>query len=537
MTERSRQDVLSGFERKKSERGREEPAWRDIAAIADPDGQEFSPGERRDRDDVEVFDSTPIYAVDDFVGGMFGESMNPSERWGELTSGDDDLDKYGPVKKWLWDQMTDLYGTYSPTVCNFYSECTPWLGSTALYGNGFMYQEEWPERRIIIDKAVPIGESYIALDIAGNLCEFDRAFTLTGAQMKQKFGNLAAAAREEQRYTVIHSVCENYDFRQGMLGDRGMRFASTYVCEELRDFRRDKGYYEMPYHPLFWKKRSGRAWAAGPGHNARADMNMNNEIERTNMVAAQFDAEPLMLTHDDAAVSVDDIVPNAVLSGTMSAQGKRLLEYMERKSKPQHAEMKAKERKDAIRTAFLYGVMQILANRPQMTATEFLGLKAEKLKLAGPYLVRIQQGLAGHVARRFAILNRAGQTRPPPPELQGRPLAVKFVSPLAKAQEAATGSGVLQWITSLGQMSTATGDPRYLQSPDPDEVSRVLHNAMVKLPSVIRDQKVIDAERAATAKQVAQQQQIEQASQLASINADVAHANQAQTLSKARGAK
>jgi hypothetical protein len=532
---RSTQEILTAHEAKKRVRQREEPAWRDIALIIDPDGQEFYPNERHDREnDVEVFDSTPQYALNDYVGGLFGESMNPAERWGELSTGDDDLDKYGPVKTWLWDQMSDLYATMAPTIANFYSEAPAWLANMGRYGNGFMYQEEWAERRIIIDKSIPIGESYIELDIAGNLCGFDRAFKLTGAQMKQKFASYADSARDDETYTVIHAVAENYDYKPGMLGERGMRFASSYICEDLKDFRRDKGYYEMPYHPLFWQQRSGRAWASGPGHDTRSDMNMNNEMERTNLVSAQFDAEPPLMTHDDAVIAAEDIVPSAVLSGTMSLQGKQLLQYLERNSKPQHAEMKTKERREAIRTAFLYGMMQILANRPQMTATEFLGLKAEKLKLAGPYLVRIQKGLASHVARRFAILNRAGQTRPIPPELNGRPLAVKFVSPLAKAQEAATGSAVLQWITSLGQMAQATGDNRYLDAPDPDAVSRVLHGAMVKLPSVIKDQDTIDRERAARAQQVAQQQAIEQASQLASIHADVAHANQAQSTAKAR---
>lgn len=532
---RSTQEILDAHERKKQVRAVEEPVWRDIAAIIDPDGQEFGPNERRDqRDDLEVFDSTPQYALNDYVGGMFGENMNPAERWGELTTGDDDLDKYSPVQKWLWDQMSDLYSTMAPSISNFYSECTPWLANMGRYGNGFMYQEEWAERGIIIDKAIPIGESYIELDIAGRLCAFDRAFKFTGAQMKQKFGAAADGARDEHRYTVIHAVFENDDYRGGMLGPRGQRVSSTYVCEELKNFRRDKGYYEMPYHPLFWQPRSGRAWASGPGHDARADMNMQNEMERSNLVAAQFAAEPPMLTHDDAVLSAEDIVPNAILNGTMSAQGKRLLEYLERKDQPAHAEKKTDERRSAIRTAFLYGVMQILANRPQMTATEFLGLKAEKLKLAGPYLVRIQQGLASHVGRRFAILNRAGQTRPVPQELQGRPLAVKFVSPLAKAQEAATGTAVLHWITSLGQLAQATGDPSVLDNVDSDASARVLHGAMVKLPAVLRDEASRDAMRQQRAAQAAQQQKVEQAAQMASVYADVAHANQAQTRSAQR---
>jgi hypothetical protein len=105
---------------------------------------------------------------------------------------------------------------------------------------------------------------------------------------------------------------------------------------------------------------------------------------------------------------------------------------------------------------------------------------------------------------------------------------------MAKAQEAATGNAVLHWVTALGTMAQATGDNRYLDAPDPDEVARVLHGSMVKLPGVIRPQAAIDADRQARAQQAAQQQQVEQAAQLAGVYADVAHAKQAQTLSAQR---
>lgn len=534
MTAYSGQDILKEQDRLAQLRQREEPAWRDIASLIDLDGQDFNVNERHDQPDLNVFDSTPLYALDDYVGGLFGESMNPAERWMELTIEDKDLAKWGPVKKWFWDQATQLYASMSPATSTFYSEASPWIANMGRYGNGFMYQEEWPERQTIIDRSVPIGECFIDVDIAGNLNRFHRNFMLSGTQMRQKFGDAAGGAQEDKHYSVVHAVYPNPDFKRGMLGDRGKPFASTYLSADLQNFRRDGGYYELPYHALFWNRRSGRAWATGPAHIARPDMNMGNEMARSELVAAQFAAEPPILTHDDAVIVAEDIVPNAVLNGTMSQQGKQLLQYLQRGDNPQFAEKKIEERRAAIREAFLYGTMQIMRNRPQMTATEVMALKSERLKLVAPYLVRIQQGLASQVARRFSILSRAGQTIPPPPELRGRPLAVQFVSPLAKAQEAATGSAVLQWITALGNIATAAQRPDVMDKVNLDASADVLHGAMVKLPDVINDDDTVAKIRAQRAQQLAAQQQVEQASKLAGVYADVAHANQAQTRSAQR---
>ncbi|WP_407160834.1 portal protein [Bradyrhizobium sp. STM 3557] len=263
MTAYSTQDILARHGHLKEVRALEEPAWRDIAQIIDLDGQEFQINERRQRDDLFVYDSTPLYALNDYVGGLFGESMNPAERWFELTIEDKDLAKWGPVRKWFWDQGSQLYASLSPSQSTFYSEASPWLANMGRYGNGFMYQEEWPERQAIIDRSIPIGESFINVDLAGNLDEFHRAFHLTGAQMMQKFGDAAGGAQEQHRYNVVHAVCLNPDFKPGALGPRGKRWLSTYVSEDLKNFRRDGAYYEMPYHALFWNRRSGKAWATG----------------------------------------------------------------------------------------------------------------------------------------------------------------------------------------------------------------------------------------------------------------------------------
>lgn len=532
---RDARDIEKDHEARRAERRFEEGAWRDIARIIRPDDQDFDRNSATDPDNYDVFDSTPLYALEDFVGGLWGDSINPADRWMELTTGNDDLDRWGPVQAWLWRRVTRHFQSLSPAVSNFYVEAQAWFGNLGAFGNSFLYQEEW--RQGIIERALPLGECFIETDAAGNLSAFSREFKWTGRQVKSFFRERAPEVVDEnKKYSLIHAVYPNPDFMPGRLGPRGMPFASTYVSTDAKGWRRDGGYYELPFHPLFWTKRSGKAWARGRGHVARADMNTNNEMARAGLVDAQFAAEPIIRTAREGLFTAADIMPNAILEGALSDQGKAQVDFMQRGDNPMRAEQKAQQVRDAIREAFFFSLMQVV-NRPQMTATEFMGWKEERLRLLGPSLVRVQQGLASFVARRDRIMDRAGQfdDDPPPPELEGRNVAVKFVSPLAKAQQVATGRAVLQWIGALGQLAEASGDQTVFDVVNKDGVSRSLHHAMVGLPDVINDQREVEAIRAARAEAMQAQQQIEQAAQEASVFADVAHAEQALSAGRGRG--
>lgn len=530
-------EILRDQDDMRDERRQEESAWRDIARILSPDEQDFDRNSFTDRDSYDVFDSSPLMSLQDFAGSMFGENINPAERWMELGIADKDLEKWGPVKAWLWRRATRHYQSLSPAVSNFYSEATAWLSNLGRYGNGFQYQEEWVGRATIIDKAIAAGEAFIRLDVGGNVDQFNREFKLTGRQMKARWSADQCPSCDDGRsYQLVHAVYRNPDYTRGMLGPRGMAFCSTHVSPDLKDFRIEKNYYELPYHSLFWNKRAGRTYATGPGHIARADMNMLNEMERSALVDAQFGAEPLLLTNKEGIFTAADIHPNAILEGALSDQGKKLVDVMQRGDNSQRAEQKNEQVRGRIKEVFYFSMTQLI-NRPQMTATEWAGWKSEKLRILGPNLVRIQQGLASFIARRDRILDRAGvfAQDPMPPELKGHNISVEFVSPFAKAQKLATGQGVMQWIGALGQLAEASQDPSVMDVVNKDGVARVLHDAFVGMPDVINDQQAVQQTRDARAQQQQQQQQLEQAANAAGVVADVAHAHQAMTLSNQRG--
>ena len=531
----SRQEILDCHSDLRNLRYYEEPQWREIALLMKPEEREIGTRNvdfRRVAD--EIFDSTALLALDEFEGGFFNQAVNPAERWMGLTLPDKDLAKYGPVRDYLWRFADLIFNSAGPEHSGFYANIPAAFGDMGCFGLGTMYSAEKPGQDGYIDIAVPLSETYIDTDGQGNLTRFHRNYRLSGRQAKAQFGGVASHLQDSANYYFVHAVFKNPDFKEGSLGQRGMEWASAYVCEDDTQFRTDKGYYEMPYHSIPWRLRSGRVWPIGPGHLARPDVNMLNEMERSHIVAAQFAAEPPMLLHDQSVLTAADIQPNAMLYGTINEDGKPLAQSFSRASDVKLSLEQSQQRRVSIQNAFKFSLMQLL-NRPQMTATEFLGQKQTQLQLLAPNLTRIHTyGLAPWVKRRARMIIRKGLAPPPPPELMGQKVQVEFVSPLAKAQKASTGQATMQWVSAVAQLQSADPTGGAMDNVDTDGVALILHDAFGPPPGAMRDPKQIAQIRSDRAQQMAQQTQIQQAGDVANVAATASHAVQAATLSSGR---
>jgi hypothetical protein len=508
----------------------EEKLWRETAELFRPEEADFA-GVRSPRGYDEIFDSTPVYANDDFVGGLFGQSSSPAVDWFGYGVPDDDLMAWQPVKLWFDRVSSITRRSLSPNASTFYTAVAPVYGDVGCFGIGVQHQEEDVGRQRILDRAIPLREIYIDLDGNGDLECVHRKFMLNGRQFIARFGAFEGVT-EQKTIIIIHAVYPNPEHEPGRIGPRGKPWASCYCSPDVKDWMQAGGYHEMPYHVAMWDQRAGRVYPRGPGHTARADGRQLQEMERSHIVAAQFAAEPMKLVNGDSDITAADMNPNALLYGTMNEAGKQLMSVLNTGGNLQLSLAQSEQRRQSIRNAFRFSMMA-LANRPQMTATEYLGWQEETLRLMGHNLVKIQT--THHVPflkRRFAILNRAGQFPPPPPELEGQMLVVGTVSPFDKAQSAAKGRATLQWVGAMGQMAQI--DPSAFDVVDLDGVGSVLHDAFGPPAKVLRDPGKVEEMRAGRAQQQQQAVQLEQTGQAVKIAAEASHAEQAQSLASKR---
>ena len=517
----------------KSKRQKEEGAWTEISRSLEEDGGDGFDVRTSDTRGTPSFDSTSLYAKDDFVGSLFTEAMNPAEPWMTVSIEDADLKKWGPVAKWLYIYTTKIASSLDPANSNFYIEATPQLGDMAGYGTGFIGQEENIGTGAIIDRALPIREMFKDVDADGLTSRLHREFMLTGMQAKMKFGDLARDFRDNENILFVHALYRNPDFDPGRMGARFMPWKSCYVSPDKQNFGREGFYNELPIHEIEWQRKSGRVWARGPGHKARADMGMLDEVARSTLTAVQFAAEPMMLVHDEDVLTAADIQPNAIIPSGMNGQGKRNVEVLDRGEQLNIPLQVHEKVKAAVREGFKFSIMQIV-NRPQMTASEFLGWKEERLRILAPHLVSIHRGLGSFIKRRAGILWRRGDIPPPPPEMNGHALKVEFVSPFVQAQKASKARAKMQ----LGQSAIALRelDPNAADNLNADNIMRGIADGLTGDPDDVRDPREVQAIR--EGRMAAQQQDLELArgAQQAGIIADVAHAGKAMSTTGKGGA-
>ncbi|HQF30635.1 MAG TPA: portal protein, partial [Hyphomicrobiales bacterium] len=301
------EELISRQAEMKTERAREEAQWRSIAEVFGPEAIDLDVHSKSTYDTSEIFDSTGLYARDAFVGGIFGQLTNPSNRWLGLGLDDADLEAWPPVADWLQRVSSRILGTADVGSSQFYSQVPAWLADLGMFGLGTGYSEKLPGGRYV-DLAVPLGQTFIERDIYGSVTRLHREMMLTGRQLKRKFGPVERF-EDKQSYVIVHAVRENDDFRPGRLGRNGMRWASTYFAIGEKDWRRDGGYEENPYFCVPWTERAGRTYPVGPGHLARPDGQMLQEMERAHLVAAQRAAEPSVGMPEDSILTAADFVP------------------------------------------------------------------------------------------------------------------------------------------------------------------------------------------------------------------------------------
>jgi hypothetical protein len=526
-----RDSVIKRHQEMQSVRAQEEGDWDDNARLFAPDQIVRQGSNRRPRFD-ELFDGTGLLAMDNFVGGIYGQLTNPANRWIELATDDPELNKWQPVKAWAYEVTSLMLTSLGPSASAFYEQISSTYGDMGLSGLGTIVQEEDLGKERIIDRAIPLSQSYIDVDANGEVNRFHREQELKGELVKQLLGD-DREIQDGRTYKIVQAVWENPNYNPYRIGPEHGAVCSLYCSPDLKLERRG-GYYELPYHVVRWKTRANSPYPTGPAHVARPDADMLQEMERTHIVAAQHAAEPVKLVHDDAVFNAADWVPNAILPGTVSDSGKRLVETLERGSNIQLSMQQSEQRRNAVREALLFSLMMQLKDRPQMTATEFLGFQEERLRLIGPNLIRVMRMLSGFIARRYGILNRAGQFPPPPPEIERKRIEILYQSPLAKVQQMAQARAAMNFADQA--MKYAQVDEEAMDLVDMDATLTAIHEGLGAPPSQLRDPRVVEQRRQARAQQRQQAVALEQTGQAVEIAAEAAHAQQAGSLAKTRAA-
>ena len=158
------------------------------------------------------------------------------------------------------------------------------------------------------------------------------------------------------------------------------------------------------------------------------------------------------------------------------------------------------QRRSVIQDGFLLTLFQILVDSPTMTATEVMERAQEKGALLAPTAGRQQSEYLGPmIDREIAILAKQNMLPEMPPELieaEGE-YDIQYVSPLARAQRAEEGVGILRTLESVQPLAAV--NPQVMDNFDADTIARTLADINGMPARTLTDEGQRDQQRQAAA--------------------------------------
>jgi hypothetical protein len=503
--------------------------WREVSTYLLPgNGRYFL--EDRDRGKKrwnKIYDSTGTKALRTLGAGLMSGATSPARPWFRLTTPDDTLNTYQPVKVWLDQVSQTMHKIFQSS--NTYGSLQQIYEELGAFGTGAAII--LPDfNNVIHHYPLTTGEYCIATDAQGHVVTLYRRFQMQVSQLVKEFGLASCSTSVQTMYergtldtwvTVQHSIEPRSDRDPAKKDAKNMAWGSWYfeVGGSGDQFLRESGFKRFPGVAPRWSVTGGDIYGTGPGVETLGDVKglQHKQLRKAQGIDYQTDpplAVPVTLKNQEM-----DRLPGGVTyvdQGSMSLGVKPLFEVT---LELQYLIQDIAADQQRIREGFFADLFLMLSNStdPRMTATEVAARQEEKMLMLGPVFERLSNELFKPlIEMTFDYMVEANAVPPAPQEMQGTPLQVQFVSVLAQAQQAIGTNSVDRFVGAL--TSVAQTKPEVLDKFDSDAWADSYSDMLGIDPRLVLANDKVQAIRDARAKAQAAQQQLaaqQQASQTA----------------------
>ncbi|MDR4742718.1 portal protein [Klebsiella pneumoniae] len=340
-----------------------------------------------------------------------------------------------------------------------------------------------------------------------------RRYQLTAEQAIKEFGadkvskkiRDAAAKKPDDKFDFLHCIFPRQNYVVNARLAKNLRFASYNVEVSGKLIVRESGYHEFPCCVPRWMKIPGTPYGIGPVYDALPDCKELNETKRMEKAAQDLAIAGMWIAEDDGVLNPRTVKvgPRRIIVANSTESMKPLLTGADF-----NVAFTAEERLQAsIRKIMMADQLQP-QDGPAMTATEVHVRVALIRQLLGPVYGRFQaEYLQPLVERCFGLAYRAGVFPPAPDSLQNANFNVRYISPLARAQQLENVTAIERLGANVANLAKVSPDVTDLV--DTDEATRVIADALGVPAKVIRSSDAVEQLR--QQRQQAQQQQARQA--------------------------
>ena len=458
------------------------------------EGLGYSPNRLNERR-ADVIDTTAAHSIRVLAAGMQGGMTSPAMPWFLSRMADESLNDHRAVREWLQGVEKAIYHSFARS--NLYHCIHTLYEELAAFGTAVMYAEEHEVTGIRF-RTLNAGEYYLSADHENRIDTVFRRMYLTARQLVRRFGEdrvsdevrRAASSSPYEWFPVIHLVRPREERKRDRIDARNKPFESVYF-EELSEgaILWEGGYDEFPFMTPRWNVYGSDVYGRSPGMDVLPDVKMLQEMQITSLKALHKMVDPPMIIPAGWRGPIKTFPGGQTMAQKENQEGLRPLYEVKFDLSP--AEAKIEQVRMRIREGFYNDLFLMILETPNMTATEVLERRQEKMLMLGPVVERQQSELLDPLIRRtFGILFRQGRIPEPPAHVVGKDMRVEYVSILAHAQKSERSQnirGLAGFVEELGKAQKASGiPPDVWDKIDTDEMVDEFGKAMGASPKLIR---------------------------------------------------
>tara|TARA_S200002703_G_scaffold73763_1_gene63663 strand:+ start:4380 stop:5984 length:1605 start_codon:yes stop_codon:yes gene_type:complete len=502
-----------------AERETWEEHWQDVADYVLPRKADIEKTRTKgDKRTELIFDATAIHALELLSASLHGMLTNSASAWFALAYKDNFLDTDDTSKEWLESAQESMYVAFSRS--NFQQEIHEFYYDLASFGTACMFVESDPDNVMRFSTRY-VKEFCVSENAKGIVDTVYRELKMSARQCIEKFGEDKVSQRvlrmmEKDPYEevkIMHVVMPRSDRDYTKKDSINKPFASIYCDIEDKKILSESGYDEFPFMVSRWLKASNEVYGRSPAMTALPDIKMLNKMSETSIRAVQKQVDPPLLVPDDGFILPIRTVPSGL--NFYRAGSRDRIEPLVTGANTMLGLNYEEQRREAIRQAF-YVDQLILTQNQNMTATEVVQRNEEKMRLLAPVLGRLQSELLQPlITRVFNIMLREGQLPEAPPILQGQPIEIEYVSPLARAQRQSELQSILRSLEIAMPLAETTN---IMDHYDMDQLMKHAANILGVPSKVLRSSQEVAnmrQERQEQQQQAAEMQEAQQMSEVA----------------------
>ena len=476
-------------------------------------------------------DTAGIIAGRTTVHGMATGLSSPARPWFKMRTSDPALTEYQPVKEWLHYVEQLIYSHFATT--NYYDANKFAYSELVHMGFAVTLAVEHKEYGAVYH-AFDHGEVWIAEDDGLRVTTMFYKPSYTVDQMVRKFEWPKLSQRVRDAYDkgdaqkLVECMCvieKNDDRDHTKLDSANKAYRSTWWEVGNSDksvLLKEGGFDNKPFTAPRWETSGSEVYSSSsPGFNALPDLRELEFSARRKGRAMDMMVRPpafIPAGLQQTALSMDPGSMNFIndMQGKIDTYkldpnaGSWIVDEIERLTR----------RVNQLFYSDLWMAVTDMEGIQPRNQQELMYRNEEKLTQLGPVVDRVNiEKLEVDIDRAYQILDNLGQIPPAPPELQGKPLQIQFVSILAQAQLATSNSAIERAAQFVGFLTGMYPDAA-IKFDAEQAIDEFAHNSQTS-PKIIRSDEIV-AEMKEQMQQKAQMEQMAAMAQPAAQGAQAA---------------